>query len=94
MRITEEEKQVFINAVKKQDNEAKIFLFGSRTDDYKKGGDIDLLIISEQNAWELEKEIRFEIFSYIEEQKIDIIVAKDFDDSFVQSIKADLLELL
>jgi len=44
MRITEHEKDTIIEAVKNIDPDAKIWLFGSRTDDHKKGGDIDLVV--------------------------------------------------
>jgi predicted nucleotidyltransferase len=46
MRITEHEKDVIIEAVKNVDSDAKLWLFGSRTDDNKKGGDIDIAIFS------------------------------------------------
>ena len=44
MRITEKEKNVIIDAVKSTDPDAKVWLFGSRVDDSKKGGDIDLVV--------------------------------------------------
>jgi len=43
MRITEQEKNVIIDAVSSTDPNAKVWLFGSRVDDSKKGGDIDIL---------------------------------------------------
>jgi predicted nucleotidyltransferase len=43
MRITEHEKNVIVDAVKSADPNAKVWLFGSRVDDSKKGGDIDIL---------------------------------------------------
>jgi len=48
MRISEHEKNVIIEAVKDADPDARIWLFGSRTDDAKKGGDIDIAIFSEK----------------------------------------------
>jgi uncharacterized protein len=48
MRITEQEKNVIIDAVKSTDPNAKVWLFGSRVDDSKKGGDIDIAIFSEK----------------------------------------------
>jgi len=58
--------------------ETKIFLFGSRVDDSKKGGDIDLFIQSDEDNL-LEKKITYlellkDVFG---EQKIDIVYAKD-----------------
>lgn len=61
----------------------KLCLFGSRTDDNKKGGDIDLLVIVEPTAKEmvvgLKTKIRSKIFERIPEQKIDITVATEND---------------
>ena len=48
MRITEHEMNVIIEAVKNADQEARVWLFGSRVDDSKKGGDIDIAILSEK----------------------------------------------
>lgn len=46
MRISEDEILVIKSAILKRDPDAEIYLFGSRACDDKKGGDIDLLIIS------------------------------------------------
>ena len=37
MRISEIEKTTIVNAILEKDKNARIFLFGSRTDDLKKG---------------------------------------------------------
>jgi len=45
MRLTEETKNIIIAAVCRYFTQAeKIILFGSRTDDSKRGGDIDILV--------------------------------------------------
>jgi len=46
MRITEQEKNAIIDAVKDTDPNGKVWLFCSRVDDSKKGGDIDIAIFS------------------------------------------------
>jgi len=69
-------------------------LFGSRADDNLKGGDIDLLIITETdnitNYFKLNKSrILGKIFMQIEEEKIDITVStreKIQDDPFIATI--------
>ena len=75
MRITEHQKNVIIDAVKNADPNAKVWLFGSRVDDSKKGGDIDIAVFSEiinKNVMQ-EIQIRRFICDRIGEQKIDIV---------------------
>ncbi|MCG2746192.1 MAG: nucleotidyltransferase domain-containing protein [Desulfobulbaceae bacterium] len=47
MRLCNLEKESIIKAVKSIDPDSRIYLFGSRIDDNRKGGDIDLLIITQ-----------------------------------------------
>jgi predicted nucleotidyltransferase len=82
MRIIDTEKQVMIEAVKKADTEAALWLFGSRTDDTKKGGDIDIAILSPKIDLMKKIQIRRDILDRIGEQKIDIIVSRDGSDPF------------
>jgi predicted nucleotidyltransferase len=93
MRINEKE----ISAIKKNiiqfDEDAKIYLFGSRVNDEARGGDIDILIISDKIGFSEKIKIRTAIFKEIEEQKIDLVVKKNFNDTFVKMIKPDLLIL-
>lgn len=49
MRLADEERLVISNAIHQADADAMIYLFGSRTDDTSKGGDIDLLVLSKKN---------------------------------------------
>ncbi|MFZ4404106.1 MAG: nucleotidyltransferase domain-containing protein [Pseudobdellovibrionaceae bacterium] len=71
----------------------KLYLFGSRIDDNKKGGDIDLLVVvgTEEKAKtvDLKSKIRLRIFDFIPEQKIDITVATESElssDVFLKNI--------
>jgi len=82
MRITEHEKDTIIEAVKNIDPDAKIWLFGSRTDDLKKGGDIDIGILSSKVEVMEEIKIRQNICDRIGEQKIDLVVSKDGQQAF------------
>ena len=60
-------------------NDAKIYLFGSRVDDVKKGGDIDLYIEAQKNDNLFEKKIVFlrKIKEVLGEQKIDVVFSTD-----------------
>jgi predicted nucleotidyltransferase len=82
MRITDTEKQVLIDVIKKADSDAVLRLFGSRTDDTKKGGDIDIAILSPKIDLMTKIQIRREILDKIGEQKIDIIVSKNGSEPF------------
>jgi len=84
MRIAETEKKVIIDSILASDPLAKIYLFGSRADDHKLGGDIDILILSKQIGLSEKIKIKSRIFKTIEEQRIDILVAKDTNDPFVK----------
>jgi predicted nucleotidyltransferase len=46
MRLTEIEISSIKNIILSVDNHADIYLYGSRVDDAKRGGDIDILVIS------------------------------------------------
>lgn len=90
MRLTEKEIRVINHHIIQIDPEAKIYLFGSRTNDKAKGGDIDLLVISDKIGFKEKIKIRVGIFSEIEEQKLDLVVRKNFNDTFVKVIEPEL----
>lgn len=83
------------------DRRGQLFLFGSRTDDKKKGGDIDLyLLLESQSDVETLKtsktKISYDIQGLIGEQKIDITINSKneiTDDVFWNSIQNELLLL-
>jgi predicted nucleotidyltransferase len=82
------------NAVKKFDENAKIYIFGSRIDLNKKGGDIDLLVLSKKITFDIKLKILAILYKQIGEQKIDLIIAKNKDESsFVQEILSKGVEL-
>jgi predicted nucleotidyltransferase len=75
---------VIKHSVLKHDPNAYVYLFGSRVDDTKKGGDIDLLILSNKIVFSDKIDIKAAIFEKLEEQKIDIVIAKDKKKPFVR----------
>ncbi|MDD2768281.1 MAG: nucleotidyltransferase domain-containing protein [Methylococcus sp.] len=79
MRLSQTE----IHAIKQTAQEVfgagvEVILFGSRTDDSKKGGDIDLYI-KDGVGQDLAHKIRFQLAleQKIGEQKIDVVFAQD-----------------
>jgi predicted nucleotidyltransferase len=69
--------------------EAKIYLFGSRVDDTRSGGDIDLYILSETSISEgVKKRIDFLVMlkSLIGDQKIDVVLAEQSQNRLIDRI--------
>ena len=68
-------KETFLEVFKS----GSIYLFGSRIDDSKKGGDIDLYIQVNNKDNILTKKIKFlaKLKEKIGDQKIDVIISKD-----------------
>ena len=73
MRFDEIEKKALKHALK--DFEGSVYLFGSRTDKAKQGGDIDLLLVprKKHRPLKLALEIQKQFFSICEEN-IDVII--------------------
>lgn len=84
MRLTDLEIETIKNAVIEKDTAAEVYLFGSRTDDNAKGGDIDILVISKELKLNDKLYIKARIFETIEEQKLDIVISNNVEDPFVK----------
>ncbi len=78
MRITQKQKKLIIeNTSKYFGSTAKVWLFGSRTDDTKKGGDIDLYIETNlENAEIIPAKMKLlsSLYNALGEQKIDLVL--------------------
>ncbi len=87
MRVLKPEINIIKNNILKFDKDAEVYLFGSRVDDNKKGGDIDILIVSDFiTKYDLIK-IEYLIFQQIDEQKIDFIISKkNITNNFIKMI--------
>lgn len=60
--------------------DAVVYLFGSRADSQKRGGDLDLLIVSRRAAsyaYEVAKALRIAIKEEMGDQKVDILISPD-----------------
>lgn len=84
MRLSEYEIDAIKDAIRRHDKDAVIYVFGSRVDDTRKGGDIDLLIISSRLSYADKLRIRQAIEEKIGERKIDIVIASDLERPFVK----------
>lgn len=82
MRLQSKEIQAIIQVAKEIYGEGvKVYLFGSRLNDEKRGGDIDLLVRTEGEKKDVLARIRMiaRLKQYLGDQKIDVI--GDHEDS-------------
>lgn len=94
MRLDDKIRQVIKQSILHKDPTAEVYLFGSRTNDNAKGGDIDILIISKKINFTDKIHILSSIFQEIEEQKTDLVIAKSKDESeFVKYISNQIIPL-
>ncbi|HWF45186.1 MAG TPA: nucleotidyltransferase domain-containing protein [Candidatus Kapabacteria bacterium] len=74
MRLTEFEQRAIRETVRQFLPNATVYLYGSRVDDTKRGGDIDLMIVdTEPVPREIIRGIRWKLWEVLGEQKIDIL---------------------
>ncbi len=74
MRLSEFQLESIRNSVNNNISNYELRLFGSRVDDNKKGGDIDLLLLTKEKIEsERKRRILREIKNLIGEQKIDLV---------------------
>jgi len=91
MRLTHFEQKMIKKAFIESFEEGKIYLFGSRVDDSKRGGDIDLYIDLDydfkiKEILDKKTNFRLNLYEKIGEQKIDIVVSKDKNRSIEKEI--------
>jgi len=91
MRLTHFEQNMIKKAFIESFEEGRLYLFGSRVDDSKRGGDIDLYIdldydLKIEEVLEKQTRFRLKLYEKIGEQKIDIIVSKDKNRSIEKEI--------
>ncbi len=80
MRLNEQEVDAIKESARKVFGDTvKVYLFGSRIDDDKKGGDIDLYVRADDKRATYEHKIKFlvELQKRIGEQKIDVVISRD-----------------
>ncbi len=84
MRLTPRQAQSIKEVIQQFDADAEIFLFGSRTDDAARGGDIDLLIFSQSINVQQKIELKLRLIDQLGPQKIDLVIAHDEQRPFVR----------
>jgi predicted nucleotidyltransferase len=93
VRLTVEEQQVIREVVADTDPQAEVYLFGSRARDEERGGDIDLLIMSQRIGPNERRKMKLRLMDGLGERKIDLVVAKDTEQPFVRIAQAEGVRL-
>jgi hypothetical protein len=100
MRLSEYEKEVIVSCTKDKFGEHNLaILFGSRTNDCKKGGDIDLLVkpgiqASQEEMLKIKILLLIEIQQKLGEQKIDLLIQQPNDNrSIVKTAEKTGIEI-
>jgi predicted nucleotidyltransferase len=92
MRLSDNEVKAIKEVVGDIDKDARVYLFGSRVHEDEKGGDIDLLILSQRLIQGDSNKIRYRLWDIIGEQRIDIVIAKDDTHPFTKiALKGGIL---
>ena len=84
MRLDEAERQAILDAIGAQDPQADVFLFGSRVDDARRGGDIDLLVLSQRIDLMAKLDILGDLHRRLGERRIDLLVYPDLAQPFAR----------
>jgi len=71
----------------------RVLLFGSRVYDDKKGGDIDLYVVTDEPSMEKEGKFWIELQKRLGEQKIDIVLSEDPNRPIERSALKEGVEL-
>ncbi|RQW05161.1 MAG: nucleotidyltransferase domain-containing protein [Calditrichaeota bacterium] len=80
MRISPQERKVILSQVRSVYGvDAEVILFGSRVDDEKRGGDIDIMIDLHGSGFEIGQKFKLQSLLQLSlgEQKFDVVVTGD-----------------
>lgn len=93
MRLTDAERSAALQAVAAADPQAEVWLHGSRVDDDARGGDIDLLVLSQRMGLSEKLDVLARLHAALGERRIDLTIARDESRPFVRLAKAQGVRL-
>jgi uncharacterized protein len=95
MRVPKEQLVFIKTQIQLEFPEAKVYLFGSRLDDSKRGGDIDILILtSHRMTFIQESKIRTAFTKKFGDQKLDLVnFTFNANDAFKKLVLIDAVEI-
>jgi len=93
MRLTKSEQKMILDTIENIFGEVEVFLFGSRLDMLKKGGDIDLFVVSKETKNLYAKKIKaLARLERLLHKPVDIVVHKDAERTIEKEIlRANIL---
>jgi len=86
MRLENDEQSAISDTIRQADADAMIYLFGSRSDDAARGGDIDLLVLSKRINLMMKLDILAQLHQKLGERKIDIAIYPDTTRPFPRMV--------
>ena len=89
MRLTLQQRRLIRKCVAVCDPSAHVMLFGSRLDDQRRGGDIDLLIRSRKIDFKTRLRLKLALMDSLGPQKIDIAIDNGHPSAFVKLIRRE-----
>jgi predicted nucleotidyltransferase len=84
VRLNDLERQTIVHAIRSADPDAVVYLFGSRTDETARGGDIDLLVLSDRIDLMTKLDILGQLHAALGEQHIDLVVFSNLAKPFAR----------
>ena len=94
VRLKDWEINVIKKVIKSFDKNAKIYIYGSRANLNKKGGDIDILVISKNISLEIQLKIKAKLIKFLGDRKIDLLIAKNKKETnFIELIYNQAVEI-
>jgi predicted nucleotidyltransferase len=95
MRIATAQKKFIYDYWKEREPSSQVFLFGSRVDDLKKGGDIDILVLSDIKIPHKDLfKMKQLFFSKFGPQKMDVVSFTKNDESVFKKYILSYAKLL
>lgn len=76
MRLPADAVQTIREEIGRLDPKAEVYLYGSRVDDTARGGDIDLLVVSDRLSFRDVLRLRIRILDRIGWQQLDLVVRR------------------
>ncbi len=95
MRLTSQEIAAIREEAARLDSAARVFLFGSRTNDGARGGDIDLLVKSDRIGFAEKLLLKVRLMERIGWQQLDLVVrpARGTVEPWVEALEREAQEL-